>query len=334
MVHLRDIAYDLPQRVVPSSQIAALTGTDAIFLERKVGVSSRRFLGPEESASDMAARAVEMLFQRQPGLLRERVDLLIVVTQNPDYRLPHMGAQLQHRCGLPDRVATFDVGLGCSGYVYGLSIARGFMVAEGARNAILVTADPYSKVMNPHDRNTMALFGDAATATWLSTEPGPGSATIGAMDFGTDGSGAMDLVVATGGSARPLGGVWQEENKATEGAPELFMNSRGIFNFLLKRVPASIQTSLDRNGLTWDDIDIFLMHQASRYLLETLFERLKIPASRTWIELDEVGNTVSSTIPLTLARRREAGYDIAGRRVLTSGFGVGLSWATTVLTFS
>ena len=202
--------------------------------------------------------------------------------------------------------------LGCSGFVYGLSLATSFMAANGMRRGILLTADCYSKVIDPADRATAPLFSDAAAATLISDEP---VYVHGKGVFGTDGSGASALMVKSGGSRAP----------AERG--NLHMDGRAIYSFMMSRVPQDVADCLALNGLALDSIDRFVFHQANRFMLESLRDRMKLPAEKVVIAVNDCGNTVGSTIPIAL----EPLLAERPARVLISGFGVGLSWATNVL---
>ena len=240
--------------------------------------------------------------------------MLIVCTQNPDYGLPHTSALVQDRLGLPKETACFDVGLGCSGFVYGLAVVRGMLETLGLDNALLVTSDPYSKVIDPADRGTSPLFGDGAAATWLTRE-GPGG-QIGEFTFGTDGSGARNLIV----------------EPDAEGTRCLSMAGRSIFEFMLGTVPADVDRVTAANGIAPDDVDLFLLHQASNHMLSYLVKRMKLDPARVPIRMRDTGNLVSSSIPFLIASLARDG-ELAGKTTLLSGFGVGLSWASTIVRF-
>lgn len=274
------------------------------FLRSKTGYLRVARKKLKEETSDLAVNAVGKLMEQYTGLA-QTVGLLMVVTQNPDgYGLPHCSAIVHGKLGLSERVAAFDVSLGCSGWVYGLSVAKAFMEANGIEHGLLVTADPYSKVLNSADRDTMLLFGDAASATLLGRQPCRWS--IGKFVFGTNGKQWMDLRV--------------DENRS------LCMNGRAIAMFSALRVPESLRQTLEVNNLTMDDVDRVLLHQASRYIVETIGDRMKA-RSKTVFSENNIGNTVSSSIPLLLS---DALYE-TDRTILVAGFGVGLSWAATVL---
>lgn len=310
--------------------IAEWTGADLSFVVDKIGIASRAFLADNETLVSLSQQACNVLFIRNPELKRENVRLLVLVTQNPDYKLPHSSAVLQTALSLPVDTACFDINLGCSGYVYALTIVKALMIAEGITDAVLVTCDPYSKIMGKSDRDTVTVFGDAATATWLSSEVG---GEIGRLDFGTDGAGAHHLMVKAGGGAFPVASLWGEKQK--EIRPEdyrLTMNGRAIFNFMMQRIPNSVASCLKKNGLALSDVHLFVFHQASKFMVENLGKRLGLDAAKVPCDIRDIGNTVSSSIPVLLSRMLDAdGLD--GKSVLVSGFGVGLSWATNVIRF-
>jgi 3-oxoacyl-[acyl-carrier-protein] synthase-3 len=327
---IRKIAFAEPQLRVSSDTVAEWTGLATDFIVNKIGVESRALLGEKETPVGLAAAACEALLNQPEAPRRCDIKLLILVTQNPDYGIPHSSALLQERIGLGHDTACFDIGLGCSGYVYALSVVKGMMLAEEIDDALLVTCDPYSRIMGRHDRDTVALFGDAATATWLSAEQG---GVIGKTDFGTDGAGAENLIVRAGRAVLPISSLYRS---APEDTPErdfrLKMNGRGIFNFMMARIPGSIEQALAKNNISAGDIDYFVFHQGSRFLLDQLTARVGIARERAPCNVARHGNTVSSSVPLLLSELDMAGK-LKGRKVLVSGFGVGLSWATSVIQF-
>jgi 3-oxoacyl-[acyl-carrier-protein] synthase-3 len=313
-IGIRGIGTYLPERVVRNDELIERFGWDADFLERKLGIRERHIAAADEGAADMAVAAAENLFASRPELDRDAVDLVVLCTQNPDYGLPHSSALVQARLGLPRTTACFDVGLGCSGFVYGLAVVRSMLETLGLTNALLVTSDPYSKVIDPGDRGTSPLFGDGAAATWIADGA---SNTIGAFTFGTDGGGAEHLIVKSSGGSDPA---------------HLSMNGRAIFEFMLERIPADLERCAGKNGVALEDVDLFVLHQASAYMLGYVAKRMRIAPERVPIVLAETGNTVSSSIPFALAQLTSDG-GLTGRTVLLSGFGVGLSWASTIVRF-
>jgi 3-oxoacyl-[acyl-carrier-protein] synthase-3 len=295
--------------VVPARQISNLDPSllasfdiDETFIRDKIGVLRRTVMAEGEDTSDLAAAALAALL-KQTGVAARDIDVLIVVTQNPDSNLPHVSALVHGKLGLSARCAAFDLGLGCSGYVYGLGILQSFMYANAAASGVLITADPYSKIIDPNDKNTVLLFGDAATATLMTANP---VLRLGPFSYGTDGSKAEALRRRNG---------------------RLSMKGRDIFNFAVERVPADVEHVLKQAGLTIADIDAVYFHQGSRFIIEMLAKRLGTPLPKIRMGMEETGNTVSSSIPLLL--EQDLG-DRSINKALLSGFGVGLSWASCI----
>ena len=277
----------------------------------------------------LAAQAARRLID-EAGLDPAAIDLVVFVTQNPDRRLPQNSAMLCAELGLAPSTAAFDLALGCSGYVYGLSVCEALLAMWHASNAMLITCDPYSRIMAADDLATNAVFGDAATASWISRD-GSG-ARLGQCDFGTDGTGGEALRIDRGGAANPLVALGTEGvSSGTRDDHRLRMDGRAVFDFVLRRIALSIERCLATNGLDAADIDAFALHQGSAYMLKALARQAQIPADKLLMNVDRFGNTVSSTIPILLAERAAMGKP--GRDVtVVSGFGVGLSWATGILT--
>ena len=315
-IGIQDIAFYLPADRQENEAICAAHGFDEAFITEKLGIRARHIAGQDESTSDLATAAVRTLIDAS-GIEADQIGLLVIVTQTPDYCLPHTSALVHGELGLSKSVPAFDINLGCSGFVYGLSTAIGFMEANGIDFGILVTAEEYSKVLDPSDRATAPLFGDAAAATLLSRTP---RYTAGRTTFGTDGSRHEALIVR--GSGTRAG-----ELSALE------MEGRAIFNFMMSEVPADVATCLKKNDIESDDIDAWVFHQASKFMLQSVAKRLGIPHEKLVLDLEEGGNTTSSTIPIALARK-VLPAKTPPRRIFVSGFGVGLSWASTVLTLN
>lgn len=321
----------LPSIQETAADLARVTGADEAFVREKVGVKTRYVLGPDETGLDLAEAACAALFA-ETELTPEAVDLVVYVTQNPDRRLPHNAPALCDRMGIGQGCASFDLSLGCSGYVYGLSLVEAFLAFTGKQNAVLVTCDPYSRIMAPEDKATNAVFGDAAAATWVRAE-GPGG-RLSALDFGTDGSQGDAIRINAGGAALPLVSLGQPDGVAVPDREDarLHMEGRGVFNFVNSKIPGSLRASLESAGLELDDIAHFALHQGSAYMLLSLARRVGIPEAKLAMNIDRYGNTVSSTIPLLL-QELITDHDLSGQHVMISGFGVGLSWATGILTF-
>lgn len=273
------------------------------FINEKIGMQQLAKMPEGVDTSDLAKEAVLDLFNAY-SVSADQIECLVLVTQNPDGNgLPHTSAILHNKLSLQESCVVFDVSLGCSGYVHGLSIIKSFMEAHGMTNGLLVTSDPYSKILDPLDRDTAMLFGDGATATWLGTAP---QWEIGPFDFGTLSDQYEALTIKPDG--------------------KLKMNGRAIFNFAATQVPKSVNRLLDKTGLSFSDIDLFAMHQGSRYIVDTLARRMKVEGKVPFMA-SRYGNTVPSSVPMLL---KDCVTNDA-RRVIISGFGVGLAWATCIL---
>jgi 3-oxoacyl-[acyl-carrier-protein] synthase-3 len=306
MIGIAAIAYEIPAPRLDNASRAEALHVLPETLDRRIGVRQVARMEPGQDTSDLCVRAADKLFAT--GLVRpEEIDCLMVVTQNPDGAgLPHTSAILHGKLKLPEHCAAFDIGLGCSGFVYGLSIARSFMEANGLKRGLLFTADPYSKVINEQDKRTALLFGDAAAVTLLSDQP---LWQIGAFDFGTVGSRGDALEV-----------------RLTDDG-KLHMNGRAVLAFSVGKVPDSIRRAMERNGIAGDQVDRVVLHQGSRVVVEDIARALRMQ-DRTGFYIQDYGNVVSSSIPIVLADQLQPD----DRHVVISGFGVGLSWASTVLT--
>lgn len=276
------------------------------FVREKLGAVRLARKGESEETSDLCVQAYRALCNKRP-IDPSRIDCIVVCTQNPDGGgIPHTSAIVHGKLGAPESAACFDVSLGCSGFVYALSIAQSFMQANGLRRGLLFTADPYSKIIDPEDRNTVLLFGDAATVALL--EDGADAAWSAVrFAFGTRGKDGMALHNTSG---------------------KLVMDGRAVFGFSASVVPAQVKALLAAAGLSTSDIDLFLLHQGSKYIVDTIAQRLALPADKVLLGLADCGNTVSSSIPLLLEKVM---HQPALRRVVLSGFGVGLSWASCLL---
>ena len=325
---IKGISYYLPETVVTNEQLVEEFPEWTVEkIAQKVGVNQRHVAG-NETVSDMAVKASEKLFAEHPEIKREDIDFVIVCTQSPDYFLPSTACLVQARLGLSTACGAYDFDLGCSGYEYGLAMAKGFIAANIAKNVLLITSEAYNKHIHPRDKGNRTIFGDAATATVISTE---GFAEIGEFSLGTDGRGAEHLIVKTGGMKHPqaLNDVSFDENGNPVSSDHLYMNGAEIFNFTLSVVPKMVKDVLAKSGLEKDEIDLFVFHQANRFMLNHLRKKLKIDESKFFINMDNIGNTVSSTIPIALADAKS--QDLLHGNVLVAGFGVGLSWGACIL---
>jgi 3-oxoacyl-[acyl-carrier-protein] synthase-3 len=272
----------------------------------------------------LGVSACEKLFADH-NIDRESIDFLLLCTQTPDYPLPTTACLMQDRLKLRTNCGALDFNLGCSGFVYGLSLADGLIRGGVARRVLLVTAETYSKYIHPEDRSLRTIFGDGAAATLIEAAPEP---SLRAFQFGNDGSGADTLLVAKGGH-RPAADAIQPRHRH-RWPSDLYMDGPSLINFTVAAVPALVDDILAAAQLKKDEIDLFIFHQATLKMLEQLRDRLALSEERMPIVLKDVGNTVSSTIPIVIQSLREASRLKPGRQHMLVGFGVGWSWAGCV----
>lgn len=332
MAYLKAISYYLPQKVVSNEELVSEFPEWSVDkVAQKVGVNYRHIAAFGETAGDMAEKAAKKLFQEY-GISPSEIDFILLCTQSPDYFLPSTACILQDRLGIPKTAGAFDYNLGCSGCIYGLAVAKGFIVAGIAKNILLLTAETYNKYLHPSDKSNRSIFGDGAAACLISTE---GFAEIGEFALGTDGSGANNLIVKTGAArCKNTTGQFVEDDEGHIWYDDyLYMNGGAIFNFTLDEVPHMIMKILDKNKLQKEEIGYFVFHQANKFMLNTIRKVCLLPKDKFYIDLANVGNTVSSTIMIGLKECINNGVIQPGMNVMCCGFGVGLSWGGTVLKF-
>jgi 3-oxoacyl-[acyl-carrier-protein] synthase-3 len=324
-----------PQRTLTNEELAArFPEWPAEKIEEKTGIATRHIAAEEETSGDLGYEAARRLLDSGACAAAE-VDFLIFCTQSPDYFLPATACVLQRRLGLPVTAGALDLNQGCSGWVYGLSLARGLIESGQARRVLLVTAETYSKFMHPDDKGCRTVFGDGAAATLVAAAEEGGN-VLGEFIFGTDGRGEDKLIVRTGAFRRRAasGEAPGADAFGNLRSPDyLYMNGPEIFHFTLRAVPQAVEQILAKAGLGMDGIDVFLLHQANRYMLDHLRRKLGIPEEKFVTAMRDYGNTVSSTMPVALRDWAAAGKLKAGDRILLAGFGVGYSWAAGILTW-
>ena len=302
MLGIKEIASYLPEKKVSNYDKKDKFDLDDDFIENKIGVRSQCLKEELEKASDLCIKAYENLLDRI-DINKEDIDCCIVVTQNPDFNIPHTSAIVHGKLDLPQECACFDISLGCSGYVYGLSNIISFMKNNDLTNGLLFTADPYSEIVDKEDKNTALLFGDGATVTYINND-----AEFVPVDFsfGTNGSAYKELLC---------------EDK-------FYMNGRAVFNFTATTIPKHIQAILQKNELEDNDIDKYILHQGSKYIVDTIRKRLKVDESKVPFDMYEYGNTISSSIPIILEKEMHIDQN---ETMVLSGFGVGLSWGSAII---
>jgi len=334
-VGIADIANCVPdQRLTNAELLRDFPGSDSERLVSRTGVSERRIAEEDQTALDLAERACRMLIEKGSVGVGE-IDAIIFCTQTPDYVMPPNACLLHGRLNLGSSVMAFDTSLACSGYVYGLQIARGLVSAEAARTVLLVTGDTYSRLIGRRDRSTRGLFGDGAAVSVIRHQATTG--TIKDIVCATSGAEGRRFWIPAGGTREPLtAAALAAEAEAPENErprTKIQMDGFGVLSFFSSVVPKTVAELLQRNAMTTADIDLFVFHQASRLALESLQRKLAIDDRRFVIDMDTMGNLVSASIPVALERARAAGRVKAGSRILLCGFGVGLSWGAALLQY-
>lgn len=316
------IAVYFPEKVEDNELLSKeFPDWDMDLIYAKTGVRVRYIADRNQCVSDLGVSAAERLFTTY-GIDRRTIDFLLFCTQTPDYPLPTTACMVQDRLGLPTSIGALDFNLGCSGFVYGLALADGLIRSGAAQRILLITSETYSKYIHPSDRSLRTIFGDGAAATLIEASE---ERSLGPFVFGTDGRGADALIVPEGG-ARPKEFAIQPRRRK-RWPSSMFMDGPELVKFSLEAVPATVEQALAAAGWTRKDVDVYLMHQATAKLLYQLRDRMALNGECMPVDLEDCGNTVSSTIPILIERLRRAGTLRPAVRCVMVGFGVGLSWA-------
>lgn len=318
--YISKISYYLPEnrRENPKSRLIKKTGIGFVHISAE-----------KETASDLAFNAAEKLLIERGK--RTDIDFLVFCTQSPDYFLPTTACIMQDRLGLDNNCGAYDYNLGCSGYIYGLSMAKGLIETGQAQKVLLLTGETYSKYINPDDNTVKPLFGDAGTATLIE---GFDSVVSGlrSFSFGTNGSGYKNLIVPVGGARHPY-----QSSKLVEDSDEygnkrtnqnLYMNGSAISDFALEVVPDTVNKVLSKEGIDKLSVDYYVFHQANKFMLEFLQQKCDLLGMPFWNDVSEYGNTVSCSIPIALCDLKLQQPDSKLERTMIAGFGVGLSCVT------
>ena len=323
---ISSVGFYLPEKIISNQEISLRFGTSAELIYKKTGVRERRVTQPEIQTSDMAYEAAEKIFSEHPKL-KEGINALLLVGHGFDYKAPVSSAIIHEKLGLQKDCFVMDIPHGCTGYLYGLCVAKGLLNTGISSKVLLLTGDTPSFVIDQKEEELVSLFGDGATATILENSSGTDEHFV----FGTDGSGFSDLIVERSGTRNPATLEWIKKTGMIHG--KMKMNSAEIFTFALKNVPILIKDVLEKNSLTIDEIDYFVFHQANSFLLETLRRKIKIPEEKFFNNIVYTGNTVSSSIPLAIHQAEKNGALKRGMKVLLAGFGIGLTWGGTVINY-
>ena len=327
---IKNISYYLPEKVLTNKELVEkFSEWNIEKIVDKIGIEQRHISGDEETAGDMAIKAAEDLFEKN-DINPETIDFVLFCTQSPDYFLPTTACIIQNKLGIPTSAGALDFNLGCSGYVYGLSLAKGLIFAGIAKNILLLTAETYTKQIHPLDKGNRSIFGDGAAASIISTE---GFAEIGDFVLGTDGSGANNLIIKNGGARFPKNTERNSKDEFVNSPSHLYMNGSEIFKFTLDSVPKLVSNTIEKNKIEKSKVDLFVFHQANKFMLETLRKVCSIDIENFHIDMKDTANTVSSTIPIALSKIQEGNILSKNSTILIAGFGVGYSWGACVLKY-
>lgn len=334
-IKIGHISYHLPEKIVTNNDLQQENpGWEMEKVADKTGVLQRHIVSENETAFDLALAACNKLLL-ESEFDKDQIDGIIFCTQSPDYLMPSNAFLLHKALKLRQNVFAFDYNLACSGYVFGLAMARGFIATNVARNVLLVTAETYSKLINPKDRSARVLFGDGAAASLICQAD--------------ETQGVIDLSLATSGDSYdtfyiPAGGARQPRSQETEleiidaggnirTLNDIYMNGFSVWKFIQSVVPLQIKELISRNNMNIEDIDLFVFHQASKLTLDSLVRALRIDEKKVFINLGLVGNTVSASIPIALQDALDQDVLRPGMTILISGFGVGLSWGSALIKY-
>jgi 3-oxoacyl-[acyl-carrier-protein] synthase III len=323
-VAIRGIVSAVPSRRIENDYFVGRFGEKASHeVAAMTGVATRHWVEPWQTTSDLCLAATTRLLERLKWDPHS-IDALIFVSQTPDFLLPATACVLHGQLGLSQNCQAFDVNLGCSGYVYGLWLTA-TLINAGCHRVLVLAGDTSSRMLDPLDRSTAMLFGDAGTASAVESHRGASPTTF---VLGTDGTGASNLMVSAGGFRAPPADERRRENADPT---TLFMDGSEVFSFTLNTVPKMITQTLAVANLTLEDIDAFALHQANRFLLRHIAKKLKIPPDRMPINIERYGNTSSASIPLLLTSDLAPRITAEATQMMMVGFGVGYSWAAACL---
>ena len=319
MSRITNISTYLPPCILSNQELASrFPQWSSQRIYEKTGIRNRRISAPDQTAGDLALKAAQRLFINC-AIHPHEIDILLLVTQTPDQSLPSTSCRIHHQLGLSNSCGAFDLNQGCSGYIYGLSVADGMIASGIAKTVLLLTADTYSKLIDPTDQSVATLFGDGATATLIQHDNNQKVSNIGPTSLGTDGSGGKFLKCDFGGWRLP----------PSEQQP-LQMDGPSVLSFTLSVIPKAFNDYLKSNTLSLDDYDFVVFHQANKFILDKLYAKVGA-SSKGIISMEETGNTVSSSIPFALSQLLGNSDVNNCRKVLLGGFGVGLSWGFTTV---
>jgi 3-oxoacyl-[acyl-carrier-protein] synthase-3 len=326
---INKIAYYLPDKIITNQDLVyEFPGWNASKIEEKVGIKQRHIAEINQTALDLAYEAsLEIL----KDFDKDSIDFILLCTQSPDYFLPTSACVLQDRLGLKTTCGALDFNLGCSGYIYGLALAKGLINSRVASNVLLVTSETYSKHINKKDIGNRTIFGDGAAATIVSLSD---KEHIFEFELGTDGKGMDKLIVPNGALKsrfNPDEKDYIDESGNIRNNNNLYMNGPDIFNFTISSVPTLISNVLKKNHISFEEVDYYIFHQANKYMLDYLRKKIKIPEEKFYQDMTTTGNTVSATIPIALKDSLDKGLANTNSKIVLAGFGVGFSWGACLI---
>ena len=329
--YIKAISYHLPEKQISNDDLAReFPNLKIDDLTRLTGVKNRHIAAIDETAGDLAFHAAQKLFQEH-SISPAEVDDIIFCAQGADFITPSTACVLQDRLGIPTTAGSLDINQGCTGFIYGLSLANGLISTGNAKNVLLLTSINVSELIHPKDKSNRAIFGDGSAATLIAENSAMPESGIGDFVFGTDGKGFESIIIKHGGARYPY--LTTEAKDYFDEAGNVrndrcfYMNGGAVFNFSLEKVPQMIPQLLKKAGISEDDIDLYVFHQANQIILESIFRKMKIPKEKQYFQLENCGNTVSSTIPIAFYHAIAEGKVKRGDTMVLAGFGVGFSWA-------
>jgi len=308
----------VPPAVRTNADLERLVETTDAWIVERTGIRERRIASPDESTFTLGRDAAVAALERA-GLRGHEIDLVIVATITPEYSFPATASLIQDAIGAP-RAGAFDLGAGCTGFVYGLAVARGMIESGLYRSVLLVGSDTLSRVIDWTDRATSVLFGDGAGAVVLQATDQPGGLLSSVL--GSDGSGADLLCVPAGGSRRPA-----TEETLRAGQHFLSMNGREVYRFAVNVMVRAAREAADGAGISPSDVDLFIPHQANSRIIRSASQTLGVPEDRVFTNVERYGNTSAGSVPIALCEAIAAGRVTPGDRLVLVGFGAGLTWA-------
>jgi 3-oxoacyl-[acyl-carrier-protein] synthase-3 len=329
---IKSISFYLPNDILTNEDIVLLfpdRNEDSII--KSFGIRKRHIREPNQTGSDLAFLAAKRFFEENLDFDVSKIDFLIFCTEGLDYKAPTSSSVLHYRLGLNQNCGCIDMPMGCAGYIYGLSLANAMIVSGNATNVLLLVSDIPSSVIHSQDFDLRCIFGDAGAATLIQASEQNG---IGSFVFGNDGEGAKNLIVERGSTRAPIDQEWIEKYKDEQeylAHGKMEMNGLEIARFSLQRVPSLLDETLKKNNINFDDIDLFVFHQASKFILSALQRKCKIPKEKFYEYYEEIGNTVSCSIPIALKHAEREGKLKTGHKVMLLGFGVGYTWGGTIV---